>query len=81
MWGMEVALHSFLTSVILVSGQLHAPAALHPGKDPAFGVSTVFPLARSTSDKQTFLTSASAELPSSRRNALPESIFLYRGKY
>jgi hypothetical protein len=31
---MEVELHAFLTSVLDVSGQLHAPAALPPGKDP-----------------------------------------------
>jgi hypothetical protein len=32
-WGMEILLHAFLTSAAEVSGQLHDPAALFPGKD------------------------------------------------
>jgi hypothetical protein len=33
--GVDVYIHIFLTSVLLeVSGQLHAPAALPPGKEP-----------------------------------------------
>jgi hypothetical protein len=34
-WGVEVYLHAFLTSALdEASGQLHAPAALPPGKEP-----------------------------------------------
>jgi hypothetical protein len=34
-WGVVVYLHAFLTLALDgVSGQLHAPAALHPGKEP-----------------------------------------------
>jgi hypothetical protein len=33
-WGMEVWVHAFLTSALDVSGQLHAPVALPPGKNP-----------------------------------------------
>jgi hypothetical protein len=34
-WGVEVELHAFLISALAeVSGQLHAPAALPPGKEP-----------------------------------------------
>jgi hypothetical protein len=30
--GVDVYTHIFLTSALVRSGQLHAPAALHPGK-------------------------------------------------
>jgi hypothetical protein len=32
--GVDVWIHAFLTSELVVSGQLHAPAALPPGKEP-----------------------------------------------
>jgi hypothetical protein len=32
--GVDVQTHVFLTSVLVGGGQLHAPAALLPGKDP-----------------------------------------------
>jgi hypothetical protein len=32
--GMDVQVHVFLTSALVVSGQLHAPAALPPEKKP-----------------------------------------------
>jgi hypothetical protein len=37
-WGVDVWIHIFLTSALIgvVSGQLHAPAALAPGKSPRY---------------------------------------------
>jgi hypothetical protein len=32
--GVDVYIHVFLTLVLIVSGQLHALAALSPGKEP-----------------------------------------------
>jgi hypothetical protein len=32
--GVDVKIHIFLTSALVGSGQLHAPAALPPGKEP-----------------------------------------------